>query len=358
MELYIVDAFSSRPFGGNPAAVCICEQPLETAMMQQIAREMNLSETAFLTKVEDGYRLRWFTPAAEVKLCGHATLASAHILWETGRLGAGEEARFLTLSGLLTARRRGRLIELNFPAHRPVEESRPEMKQQLAAALGINADRLQALYRYGEDLLAVLDSEQTVRGLEPDFHALLGVETRGIAVTAAGEGREGKTNTDSLGNAGDTPALDDAISAKDTNELKTGKVIPAADAVKGSKAANTGKAVDIANGSINENNADPAAISGNSGNSAAPSSAAVYDCVSRFFCPAVGVQEDPVTGSAHCGIAPYWSTKLGKSKLKAFQASARGGELELEVDGDRVKIAGPAVTVLRGKLDDTCLTAY
>ncbi|GGA50591.1 PhzF family phenazine biosynthesis protein [Paenibacillus physcomitrellae] len=321
MELYIVDAFSSRPFGGNPAAVCVCEQPLETAVMQQIAREMNLSETAFLTKVEDGYRLRWFTPAAEVKLCGHATLASAHILWETGRLGAGEEARFLTLSGLLTARKQGSLIELNFPAHHPVEETRPDLKQQLSAALGINVDNLQVLYRYGEDLLAVLDSEQTVRSLEPDFNALHGIETRGIAVTAAGEGRGGEANTENTANI--------ANGANIENTTNT----------------------------VNSVNAASSANSGTPENPVDPSSGTGYDCVSRFFCPAVGIQEDPVTGSAHCGIAPYWSTKLGKSKLKAFQASARGGELELEVDGDRVKIAGPAVTVLRGKLDDSCLTA-
>ncbi|WP_138494753.1 PhzF family phenazine biosynthesis protein [Paenibacillus pinistramenti] len=273
MELYIVDAFTSRPFGGNPAAVCICEQPLEAGMMQQIAQEMNLSETAFLTKIEDGYRLRWFTPAAEVKLCGHATLASAHILWETGRLGAGEEARFHTLSGILTARKNDGLVELDFPAYGPAEETSAVIRLKAAEALGLKEEQLTAVYRYGEDMLIELDSEDLVRSLTPDFKALQDIETRGISVTAAGKDAE-------------------------------------------------------------------------------------FDCVSRFFCPSLGVNEDPVTGSAHCGIAPYWSTKLGKSKLKAYQASARGGMLELEMDGGRVKIAGPAVTVLKGKLDAPFLVSF
>ncbi|WP_223067796.1 PhzF family phenazine biosynthesis protein [Paenibacillus caui] len=271
MEIYTVDAFAARPFGGNPAAVCVCEQPMETALMQQIAKEMNLSETAFLTKVEEGYRLRWFTPAAEVKLCGHATLASAHILWETGRLGAGEVARFHTLSGVLTASKRSGFIELDFPA-RPSKQAEGE-EAAFAQALRIGSDSISGIFRYGEDVLIELDSERTVRTLTPDFAALLGVPARGIAVTA-------KSDSDA------------------------------------------------------------------------------YDIVSRFFAPRVGVNEDPVTGSAHCGLAPYWAERLGKNKLKAFQASARGGELELELAADRVKIGGKAVTVLRGKLDVSFLSSF
>lgn len=271
MELYTVDAFTARPFSGNPAAVCMCVYPIEASLMQAIAREMNLSETAFLTKVEDGYRLRWFTPSAEVKLCGHATLASAHVLWETGRLGIGEEARFHTRSGILTATMAGGLVRLDFPAANPVPYEGD--KEQIAAALKTELEQVKGVYQYSEDLLVELRSEMTVRGLNPDFEAVKSLPARGITVTSA-------------------------------------------------------------------------------------SKSDAYDLVSRFFAPRIGIAEDPVTGSAHCGLAPFWAERLGRTQLKAFQASARGGELELELSGGRVLIAGQAVTVVKGSLDVSYLASF
>ena len=254
-----VDAFTSKPFAGNPAAVCVLSGPRDASWMQDVAREMNLSETAFLLAHDAGYRLRWFTPAAEVALCGHATLASAHVLWEDGHLAAGAPARFHTQSGLLTAEQRGDWIELDFPATPAVPGPLPA---GLALALGVTPCWTG---RSNFDYLLEVDSEATVRALEPDFAALRRVEARGVIVT--------------------------------------------------SRATTPG-----------------------------------YDFVSRFFAPRVGVDEDPVTGSAHCALTPFWSERLQRAELMAYQASLRGGVLRVRLAGDRVGLAGQAVTVLRGEL--------
>jgi predicted PhzF superfamily epimerase YddE/YHI9 len=259
MDLYQVDAFTDRPFAGNPAAVCLLPEPRDEHWMQDVAREMNLSETAFLHPEDGGYRLRWFTPAVEVELCGHATLASAHVLWESGRLPAGETARFHTLSGLLTAQRAGEWIELDFPA-RVAEETAPP--EGLAEAAGAEP-RFVARSRY--DYLLELASEGAVRSADPDFRRLAALKVRGVIITArASEGP--------------------------------------------------------------------------------------YDIVSRFFAPGSGVDEDPVTGSAHCTLGPFWASRLGKRELLAYQASARGGVVRVRVEEDRVKLGGQAVTVLQGRL--------
>jgi len=265
LDLYQVDAFTDRAFAGNPAAVCFLPAPRPAAWMQNVAREMSLSETAFLVPravdwVKTGFDLRWFTPAVEVELCGHATLASAHVLWETGRLAASETARFHTLSGLLTAERTaGDLIELDFPAN-PVEAVAPPAG--LLEAFGGVAPRFVGKSRF--DYLLELETEDMVRSAAPDCARLRTLPVRGVILTAIGN--------------------------------------------------------------------------------------APYDFVSRFFAPGAGVDEDPVTGSAHCTLGPYWSERLGKSSFRAFQASARGGELRVEAVGDRVKLGGRAVTVLRGEL--------
>jgi len=259
-----VDAFTSRPFAGNPAAVCILpEAPLDQ-WMRDVAREMNLSETAFLapkskTPETDGYHLRWFTPAMEVDLCGHATVASAHVLWEDGHLPADVQARFHTRSGLLTADRRGEWIELDFPATPPAAVA---AEPQLLTALGSSAKYL-GKSRF--DYFVEAESEAEVRGLAPDFTALRKFGVRGVIVTAR-------------------------------------------------------------------------------------SSSPEFDFVSRFFAPGAGVDEDPVTGSAHCALGPYWAERLGKQALTASQVSARGGVVRVCVKGDRVILGGQAVTVLRGEL--------
>ncbi|HEY7067043.1 MAG TPA: PhzF family phenazine biosynthesis protein [Chloroflexota bacterium] len=254
-----VDAFTDRPFAGNPAAVCVLPEAADAAWMQAVAREMNLSETAFLVRCADGYDLRWFTPAVEVDLCGHATLASAHVLWEDGHLPPGEAARFQTRSGLLTAARQGDWIEMDFPA-KPQEPAEPP--PGLAAALG-------AVPRYvGRnefDYLVEVESEAVLRALQPDFAALRAIPVRGITVT--------------------------------------------------SRAATAG-----------------------------------CDFVSRFFAPAAGIDEDPVTGSAHCCLGPYWAERLGRPELTAYQASGRGGVVRVRVGDGRVYLGGQAVTVLRGEL--------
>jgi PhzF family phenazine biosynthesis protein len=220
---------------------------------------MNLSETAFLLREGDGFRLRWFTPAVEVDLCGHATLASAHALWETGRLGAQRETRFYTRSGLLTARRRGTWIEMDFPAKPPEPAAAPP---GLTRALGVEP---RAVLKNQFDYLVQVDSEDALGAIRPDFRALRELSARGIIVTCL---------------------------------------------------------------------------------SASPP----YDFVSRFFAPAAGVDEDPVTGSSHCCLGPFWQKRLGKSELLAYQASARGGTVRVRVEGDRVVLGGQAITVLRGEL--------
>jgi PhzF family phenazine biosynthesis protein len=255
-----VDAFTNRPFAGNPAAVCILSQAAERSWMLNIAREMNLAETAFLVPRNGEYDLRWFTPTVEVDLCGHATLASAHVLWEDGHLPTTAQARFHTKSGLLTADRRDSWIELDFPA--TVASPAPP-PPGLIDALGAKP-RFVGRSRF--DYLVEVDGESTVRELDPDITALARIEARGVIVTSQAD-----KNRD-------------------------------------------------------------------------------YDFVSRFFAPQAGVPEDPVTGSAHCALTPYWSAKLGKQELMAYQASARGGELRLRLEGDRVRLGGQAVTMLRGEL--------
>jgi PhzF family phenazine biosynthesis protein len=261
LDLYQVDAFTDRAFAGNPAAVCLLDSPADAGWMQSVGREMNLSETAFVHRREDGHLgLRWFTPAIEVELCGHATLAAAHVLWEAGWLQADETARFQTLSGLLTAQRGDGRIELNFPA-KPVEEV-ADPPRDLLAALGVEA---RFVGRSAFDYLVEVDSEEIVRAAAPDHGRLRTLPVRGVIVTARG-------------------------------------------------------------------------------------SSGPYDFVSRFFAPGSGVDEDPVTGSAHCTLAPFWAPRLGKQDFFAWQASARGGELRVRLEGDRVKLGGQAVTVLRGQL--------
>ncbi|HYU00113.1 MAG TPA: PhzF family phenazine biosynthesis protein [Gemmatimonadales bacterium] len=254
-----VDAFTSTPYAGNPAAVCVLPAARDERWMQDVAREMNLSETAFLLAENSGYRLRWFTPAVEVALCGHATLASAHVLWQEGHLAAGAAARFHTQSGLLTAEQRGDWIELDLPATAAVPTPPPA---GLCEALGVTP-RWTGRSKF--DYLLELDSEQIVRSLAPDFTALQRVEARGVIVT--------------------------------------------------SRAATPG-----------------------------------YDFVSRFFAPRAGVNEDPVTGSAHCALAPFWSEHLHRTEMTAYQASPRGGVVRVRLAGDRVVLGGQAVTVLRGEL--------
>lgn len=254
-----VDAFTSRPFSGNPAAVCVLQEPPPEWWMQEVAREMNLSETAFLIGHEEGFDLRWFTPVAEVELCGHATLASAHVIWEDGLLRADEPARFHTHSGLLTAERDGEWIAMDFPAE-PVAETPPP--EELAAALGAEP---RFVGRNRMDLLVELDSEKTVRTLRPDLARIRDLDARGVIVTA--------------------PAL-----------------------------------------------------------------AERFDFVSRFFAPALGVDEDPVTGSAHCALGPFWSGRLGRPELTGYQVSSRGGVVRTRVEHDRVILTGQAVTVMRGQL--------
>jgi PhzF family phenazine biosynthesis protein len=262
LTIFQVDAFTDRPFAGNPAAVCILPEPEDEIWMQNVAREMNLSETAFLRREAGDYQLRWFTPAAEVELCGHATLASAHTLWETGNLGPGEQARFHTLSGLLTAERKGGgWIEMDFPARLAEQTDAPP---HLLEALGVSA---KYIGKNVFDYLVEVDTEEIVRKMKPDIALLAKVPTRGVMVT--------------------------------------------------SKATTAG-----------------------------------YDFVSRFFAPQVGVDEDPVTGSAHCCLAPYWSKRLNKKEMLAYQASARGGVVRVRLNGERVQLGGQAVTVMRGELMD------
>lgn len=258
-EIFQVDAFTDKPFSGNPAAVCILPGPGDEEWMRHVAREMNLSETAFLFKQNDGYSLRWFTPTVEVDLCGHATLASAHILWETGDLAADREARFQTRSGLLTAKRVEDWIELNFPAEPPTSVTPPD---DLASSLGVP---LKFVGQNRFDYLIEVDSESTVVSIEPDFRQLETISSRGFIVTSRSDSKD-------------------------------------------------------------------------------------YDFVSRFFAPAAGVNEDPVTGSAHCCLGPYWAGRLRKNTFVAFQASVRGGVVQVRMEDQRVILGGQAVTVLRGFL--------
>ncbi|HEY8478153.1 MAG TPA: PhzF family phenazine biosynthesis protein [Chloroflexota bacterium] len=259
VPIYHVDAFTDRPFAGNPAAVCLLSSPRDDGWMQMIAREMNLSETAFVHPHGRDFRLRWFTPLVEVDLCGHATLAAAHVLWEAGTLASEAPACFHTRSGVLVARRRGTWIEMSFPAE--PEEPAPT-PPELVAALGVEP-RYVGRNRF--DYLVEVETESVVRTIEPDLARLRTLPVRGVIVTSRAE-------TDG------------------------------------------------------------------------------YDVVSRFFAPRVGIDEDPVTGSAHCCLGPYWSERLGKGEIVAYQASKRGGVVRVRLDGARVCLSGQAVTVLRGTL--------
>jgi PhzF family phenazine biosynthesis protein len=256
-----VDAFTNHPFAGNPAAVCVLKEAPTEQWMRNVAREMNLSETAFLVPQDGGYHLRWFTPAVEVALCGHATVASAHVLWQDGHLPEGQQARFHTKSGLLTADRRGDWIELDFPAKIATATEPPP---ELLPALGVTDAKFVGKNAF--DYFVEIESDAAVRALSPDHSLLRKLPVRGVIVTAR---------------------------------------------------------------------------------SASPE----FDFISRFFAPGSGIDEDPVTGSAHTALGPYWAGILGKTDMVAFQASARGGVVKVRVAGDRVKLGGQAVTVMTGELN-------
>ncbi len=262
LSLYQIDAFTREPFSGNPAAVCLLERPASEERMQKVAREMNLSETAFMVQRQepDAFDLRWFTPTTEVELCGHATLASAHWLYERETAAAGARISFHTASGVLHAERDGELLWLDFPSEKPSTASTPD---GLYEALG--GEEPVSVGRSRRDLFVRLEDEEMVRSLSPDLSALARIDARGVIVTAPG-------------------ASDGA------------------------------------------------------------------DFVSRFFAPRAGVPEDPVTGSAHCALAPYWAEELGRNALTGRQLSDRGGTVHVRAKGNRVALGGHAVTVLRATL--------
>ncbi|MDF5707003.1 MAG: PhzF family phenazine biosynthesis protein [Nostoc sp. S4] len=256
-----VDAFTNTPFAGNPAAVCVLATPQDDVWMQNVAQEMNLSETAFLVKQDDGFNLRWFTPTVEVPLCGHATLASAHVLWSEGHLSLNEVARFYTKSGVLVANLQGEWIELDFPVNRSKATIAPP---QLNQALGVP---YKSVLQNSLGYLVELESEELVRQIQPNFQLLKTLSIPDMIVTST-------THPDSE-----------------------------------------------------------------------------YDFVSRFFAPGLGINEDPVTGAAHCCLAAFWRDRLHKQQFLAYQASSRGGVVKVYYDGgDRVLLAGQAITVLRGEL--------
>ncbi|PZP52563.1 MAG: oxidoreductase [Pseudopedobacter saltans] len=254
MEIYQVDAFASHTFGGNPAAVCILDQALDKEIMQSIAMENNVSETAYVWPIgENNFHLKWFTPELEIELCGHATLASAHILWETGRVSSGKTISFETLSGTLKASQKDNWITLDFPVVRLTKDVIPsELEAIFPTAKNITAT---ASHKY----IVELEDEKAVRNYNPDFELLKNYNT---IITAQGDDQ--------------------------------------------------------------------------------------YDFVSRFFAIPVGVPEDPVTGSAHCVLAPYWESKLDKNIFVAYQASKRGGELQIKISDGRVFLSGKGITVIKG----------
>lgn len=260
-SLIQVDAFTNTPFAGNPAAVCVLTDPKSDRWMQQVAQEMNLSETAFVLPQADGFSLRWFTPTTEVPLCGHATLATAHVLWSEGHLDPDTLAQFHTQSGLLTATRQGDWIELNFPAAVSTPVDTPP---ELVKALGCTPI---AVYQNSLGYLVEVGDAASVRQLQPDF---------GLMAT-----------------------------------------LPIANAIVTSRAE----------------------------------AGSEFDFISRFFAPGLGINEDPVTGAAHCCLAPYWRDRLHKDQFLAYQASSRGGIVKVQYDGgDRVYLSGQAVTVMRADL--------
>lgn len=259
MKIYQVDSFSNKAFSGNPAGVCLFTNNVTDQWMQNMASEMNLSETAFLYKENDGYNLRWFTPAEEVDLCGHATLASAHILWSEGYEHEEKELIFYTKSGVLKANKYKGMIELDFPAE---VDNEVEVPEELIKCLNINP-----LYvgKNRIDYIVEVEDESIVKNISPDFELLKSITTRGVIVTSKSKDKK-------------------------------------------------------------------------------------YDFISRFFAPGCGINEDPVTGSAHCCLAPYWMRKMNKSVFNAYQSSKRGGEINVEVVDDRVLIRGEAVTVFSGDI--------
>jgi PhzF family phenazine biosynthesis protein len=259
VPLFHVDAFTDRPFAGNPAAVCLLPSWKDEHWLQAVAREMNLSETAFLVKHPDHFDLRWFTPTVEVDLCGHATLASAHVLWQLGLAKPGEEIRFSTRSGILKAALRGQDIELDFPL-KPEEPA--QAPPGLVDALGVKP---KYVGKNQFDYIVEVESEAVLRSMAPDFKRLAAVPVRGIIVTSR--------------------------------------------------------------------SSDPR-----------------FDFVSRFFAPAAGIDEDPVTGSAHCCLGDFWRKRLGKSDFVAYQASARGGVVKVRVTKNRAFLSGRAVIVAKGEL--------
>lgn len=259
IKLFQVNAFADEPFTGNPAAVCLLDEVKPKAWMQNVAREMNLPETAFLVKVPDGYDLRWFTPQVEVDLCGHATLASAHVLWEAGLLSPQSGVDFFTPSGKLSALKTGDLITLDFPTEPAATIDAPSV---LSDALGIDP---KYIGKNRMDYLVEIDSEAALRALNPDMDLLKTLGARGVIVTSKADSSE-------------------------------------------------------------------------------------FDFVSRFFAPSWGIDEDPVTGSAHCCLGPYWMERTGKSEFRAFQASERGGVVIVSVMGERVRLGGHAVTIWEGDL--------
>ena len=258
VHCFQVDAFTIEPFGGNPAAVVCVDRDYPDAWYQVVAREMNLSETAFIRQSPEGYSLRWFTPTVEVDLCGHATLAAAHVIWRELDLPDTEPIQFQTRSGILTASYQGAVIELDFPATVAEPANPPEELLEVLGVEHVDAGRSHF------DWLIVVEREALVHSLDPDPKRLAKIPSRGVMVTSQTD--EGP-----------------------------------------------------------------------------------YDFVSRFFAPAVGVNEDPVTGSAHCCLGPYWAARLGKQSLVGYQASPRGGEVHMRMKGDRVVLGGQAVTVMRGE---------
>jgi PhzF family phenazine biosynthesis protein len=254
-----VDAFTNTLFTGNPAAVCVLTTPQPDDWMQQVAQEMNLSETAFLIRENDGFNLRWFTPSVEVPLCGHATLASAHVLWSEGYLSAEREARFYTKSGLLIAQKKDNWIELDFPVN---YSQTTEPPSALSEVLGID---YKSVYLNSLGYLVEVESAELVREMQPNFQQMKKLPVANVIVTSIGDGE--------------------------------------------------------------------------------------YDFVSRFFAPGLGIDEDPVTGAAHCCLAPFWRERLKKDEFLAYQASRRGGVVKVYYPGEnRVFLAGQAITVMRGEL--------
>ncbi len=263
MQVFQVDAFTDTPFAGNPAGVCLLPEAKPDSWMLHLAREMNLSETAFLLRQNEGCSLRWFTPTTEVALCGHATLASAHILWEEKLLAETETIAFQTKSGILRARKAGKVIEMDFPARNVQSIKNNEELNQALQVRPVFTGKYPTAD--GDLYLLDVESDETIRSIVPDYQRLLISTARAVIVTGA-------------------------------------------------------------------------------------SSDSTYDFVSRFFAPAVGINEDPVTGSAHCYLTPYWGAKLRKNEMIGYQASERGGIVKCKWVGDRVWLGGSAVTVFRAEL--------